>query len=170
MESRVLVLNLVRVRAQTLNMYRLLCVNTESLTFLKQEQAMQISPLPVCACTVLRFFDQRNFKSWLWFCGCFVFLDFFCFSSLEATGQSPSVHSNFLTFFCTSLLLVKWAYRNNREMTVAVQSSLLWQAEMDMEVTLCYVFCMRFMQIQQHDTRHTLYFMYKSFYSRVCLW
>lgn len=55
-------------------------------------------------------------------------------------------------------------------MTVAVQSSLLLQAEMDMEVTLCYVICMGFMQIQQHDTRHTLYFMYKSFYGRVGLW
>lgn len=55
-------------------------------------------------------------------------------------------------------------------MTVAVQSSLLRLAEMDMEVKLGYVFCMEFMQMQQHDARHTLYFIYKSFYSRVDLW
>lgn len=55
-------------------------------------------------------------------------------------------------------------------MTVVAQSSLLWLAEMDIEVKLCYVFCMDFMQIQQRDARHTLHFIYKSFYSWVSLW
>lgn len=63
------------------------------------------------ACSDLRLLGQRDFKS------SFIFS---C-SSSGGTGQSPAVNSNMFTFFCISLLAVKWAYESNREMTVVVQ-------------------------------------------------